>query len=94
MVSPSFTHLSHSAKTNVAGGEELRVIAMESPTPSLKVSAFDPEPMPLIRICETSPPLTTIVLEVWRTVYGCHFAGCRSLIPRCSSDLSRSMATV
>jgi hypothetical protein len=37
-----------------------------SPTPSLKVPALDPASEPLIRICETSPPLTTMVLGVWR----------------------------
>src|SRR5882762_10928233 len=40
-----------------------------SPTPSLKVPAVDPASEPLIRICETSPSVTTMVLGVWRIVY-------------------------
>src|SRR5215472_11845519 len=40
-----------------------------SPTPSLKVPVRDPASEPLILICETSPPPTTMVLGEWRTVY-------------------------
>ena len=65
----------YSAKTSVAGAELVYVIMMVSPTPNLKAPAFDPTFAPLTRICETSPPVTTTDLAVWRTVYATPLCG-------------------
>ena len=61
-------HSSYSAKTDVGGGVLPYTILTVSPRPSLNAPLDSPVRAPLIAIWDTSPPFTTIVFGLCRTV--------------------------